>query len=219
MFRVISKKESLLFIAITFAATLGNHSVPSNLPDPGKDSVFHSFNSVRHIVHTPAYYDREFLEKLKSFKENIRIKDSCIVAGKDTVLFPRTLHAFKTYTFTAVSGERQYRLTLKRKNYTTIVFSFQSSLSGKTGYTETGEAVLDPFFFNGTNAFDDLETGEIFPAYEYIRKNSQRFLSIHCCVDPDDEGRLRAVVAFHPNPYPVKERTSPILKTTSKTLL
>ena len=217
IYRASLHKIRVLLFAVAAAVSFPGCSHLNENSD-GKDSVSFVSGRVRGISADAGSYDKEFIAGLGSYRGSILLKERTLIAEKDTISFPLHLEGHKEYTFTGTSGAQRFRLSIKRTNYTNLIFRFTSSLNGKQEYLRTGKAVLDPFFFNGTNAFDDLENGEIFPAHEYRWKGEEGTLSIHSGIIPDEHGRLRAVVTFRDREDDKKHGRSPVLKTSLSVL-
>ena len=204
LFFVLSFGSSLLFFC----------SEPVNPDQALKDTLLFRTDSTQYRVQVPENYDKQFLDGLRGYNKDIYLKENVIIAGRDTVFFPHLLKKDQEYTFSAKVLEDQFELITKRINHTTLRFTFRKYKNGRLDFEDKGSAVIDPFFFNGTSAFDDLETGEIYPSTEFCRSSGNRFLCLHQGNLPDENGRLRMVVSHGNIKDGVRQKEmTPIMKT------
>jgi len=138
-------------------------------------------------------YSKTFLQGLHY--PNTKVYDDYMTVEGRKVLFPSALTAGKQYLFSATKDVKTYKLTVVRKNNTTIDFKFELTQNGIVKYRNSGLADLSSQFFLGAEGDDD-DSGDGYGAYEYHLKNGECYFSIRVSIQKDQLERLRAKIIY-----------------------
>ncbi|UOR03593.1 hypothetical protein MUN82_11605 [Hymenobacter aerilatus] len=119
---------------------------------------------------------------VRSFQETNKAETSFDVHGSwlllsptDSVAFPvAELPANAPVVYAATEKGRAYRLTLTRRNYSTVHYVAEARQGSKLLSRQTGLADLNPSFFADIEIPKDSETGLPFSAYEFQAATPQQ---------------------------------------------
>lgn len=152
------------------------------------------------IVKDSTDYSKEFLAELSSSHSQrpgvIKLIDSVLIMGKDTVHFPDVLKMNREYLFKAVNGDQSYQLKVKRRNESTLSFDYNQYNKKVLVFSEKGEANIGPSFYLASEMDVDDQTGMGYNAHEYTKESDNCWFVVRIGVQKDAKNRQRAKVHY-----------------------
>jgi hypothetical protein len=146
------------------------------------------------IINPTLQYDQSFIDGLSHYGESLKLIANFIVAGQDTTYFPEELPLNKEVTFKGMKIGRTYRLTVARKNRTSLNYQFRMvDKEGKVTHNRSGTAIISSTFFLGSETDEDDKTGNGYLSVEYWDNSTDCSFAIRVG-EKDSFGKLRAKI-------------------------
>ncbi|MES2484558.1 MAG: hypothetical protein V4581_01220 [Bacteroidota bacterium] len=168
---------------------------PKETPAPAKADTLavKPSKAEKLYVKDPSLYDASFLKCLEPMPDTLRIIDNYILAQNDTLYFDEALKLNQNYRFTGFTDTHFYQVDIIRNGLTTVQYDYAVMANEKPVYSLKGTAVLNCGFLLGAESADDDKTGDGYFVSDY-RDDSNNCGATVSIGEPDDEGRIRAIV-------------------------
>ncbi|QDA61505.1 hypothetical protein [Hymenobacter jejuensis] len=131
-------------------------------------------------------FSPQFLQELKQLmdREKYSVRGQWLIVGNnDSVAFPAELPKRQSVVYAASAGDRTYKLTVTRRNFTTLRYAAEVTERGKRISYTTGTADLKPSFYVAAEVPIDTKTQTAYGASEYV--SSAKSLSLLIGTGPD----------------------------------